>query len=97
MISEKTKLKWLTKLYKWTRGELKQAHLHVHYNDMMCPNCKEWFSLSGALHNHERIGVDLELLNDCEKITCGQCGNESYWVWGIIPAYMRVDERGDII
>ncbi len=97
IMDETTKLKWFKKIYFWAYQNCKKTYLHIHKNDMVCPNCKEWFSITSLKKENTRTGIDLKNMKDCEKIVCGQCDYTSYWVWGIIPAYSRVDKQGNVI
>ena len=68
---------------------IKEEHLKVHRNDIRCPNCKEWFSISGEEHKHY---VET---NGCLYLcTCGKCNHTSHWNPNIAPALILCDEKG---
>lgn len=80
--------KWLFKL---SRDRFKEAHLDRHKNDIKCPNCNEWFSISGVDYKHEH----LDPINDeCSTVKCGKCKHISNWNLCVAPCPILADERG---
>ena len=84
----------MIKLWKWlytlSRKKVKQEHLNKYHCDIKCPNCNEWFSISGVNHKHEHISEpDFGF-----HVRCGQCGHDSYWNAVAAPVLLRCDERG---
>lgn len=77
-------------LYKLSRREIEKSHLNRNYCDVKCPNCKEWFSISGVLHQHEHVS--------CPEfgyhLRCGQCNHESYWNAVSAPILLLCDSEG---
>jgi len=89
--------KLIHKIYLWAKSKLKEDYLRRMGNDIKCPNCKEWASITSLTGENKRELVQLPLMTGVEKRTCGQCGEVSYWVWGIIPGYSRVSEKGEVL
>lgn len=78
-------------VYRLAKLKFREAHLSRIHNDIKCPGCKEWFSITGMdnKHTHER-----EPNSGLSICTCGQCGTKSYWSAHIAPFPVRVDESG---
>jgi len=53
---------------------------------MLCPGCKEWFSISGIQYKHRQESND-----GLHRCVCGQCLEISYWSSNIAPFLVRVD------
>ena len=82
------------KLWKWlflrSKKELKDISLNKYHNDIKCPYCNEWFSISGVEYKH-KILAENELFI---PIICGQCKNQSNWSPHIAPFLVLVDDTG---
>jgi hypothetical protein len=94
MFDEKTKYRFYKKLYKWSRRKFRDAHLDRYKNDIKCPFCKEWFSISGIDYKHEYIKPEPEWGT---HVRCGQCGRDSYWNLVAFPFPVRAESNGDPI
>ena len=79
--------KWL---YKLSKRKVKEAHLKTVGSDIKCPNCKQWFSVSGVEHKHSHMSEPEFGFH----IKCGACGHESYWNAVAAPVLLRCDENG---
>lgn len=81
--------KWL---FNFSRRKFKEEHLKVHKNDIKCPNCNEWYSISGIDHQHTYADA-----GDWGAATlCGKCGHLSYWNLVAFPFPVLCDENGDV-
>ena len=78
-------------VYLLAEKKSKQIHLKRHGNDIKCPRCKEWFSVSGLKYNHT-FGQENDLFI---VVRCGQCGCVSNWSPNIAPVLVRVDNDGN--
>lgn len=79
--------KWLHKISK---QKVKEQHLNKYHNDIKCPNCKEWFSISGVENKHECLSKpDFGF-----HVKCGKCSHQSYWNAVAAPVLLRCDEKG---
>lgn len=82
--------KWL---FNFSRKKFKEEHLKTYHNDIRCPNCREWFSISGIDHKHEYVsepewGVE---------VMCGKCKHLSYWNLVAFPIPVLSNENGSPI
>jgi predicted Zn finger-like uncharacterized protein len=77
-------------VYLLAEKKSKEIHLDRHHNDIKCPRCKMWFSVSGLKYNHQ-FGLENELFI---QVKCGQCGEVSNWSPNIAPVLIRVDDKG---
>jgi C4-type Zn-finger protein len=82
------------KFWKWlyflAKKKIKEAHLVKHHNDMKCPNCNEWHSISGLKYNHDF----LERVDGIISTRCGQCQKVSYWNQEIAPVLVLCNRDG---
>ena len=83
--------KFYSKLYKWSKKKYREKHLDIHYNDIKCPNCKEWFSISGIENKHSYLHPQPDFGS---HVKCGQCGHDSYWNLVAFPFPVSCDENG---
>lgn len=81
--------KWL---YKLSKRKVREGHLSKYHADIKCPNCKEWFSITGIDHEHK---VDLKEFGSA--CTCGNCGHLSYWNQVAFPFPALCDKDGNIL
>ena len=81
------------KLYLLSEKKYKEAHINKHHNDIKCPNCKMWFSVSGIKYNHKHLPENDLFI----PVQCGQCGEISNWSPNIAPVLIRVDNSGNPI
>lgn len=79
-------------LYKLSKKSIKRSILNRYHNDIKCPNCREWFSVSGVEYKHTHTRTPDTDLSAC---TCGQCGYTSYWSPFIAPFPVLTDEKGN--
>lgn len=82
--------KWL---YKLSERKIRDEHLSRYYNDIKCPNCKQWFSVSGKFYKHKQ-DIMADWGSSCE---CGNCGHISYWNQVALPFPALADEDGNIL
>lgn len=82
--------KYKKKILKFVYNYIQDQFIKDAPADIRCPNCKEWFAISGINHKHEYLG-DIE--NGC-SVRCGQCGYKSHWNLVAFPFPVRVDEDG---
>lgn len=80
-------------VYLLAERKSKRIHLERHRNDMKCPRCKMWFSISGLKYNHT-FGPENDKFI---VVQCGQCGCVSNWHPSIAPVLIRVDNDGNPI
>jgi hypothetical protein len=78
------------RLLKFCRNKVREQHLQKYNNDVKCPNCNDWFSLSSLNYKHEHVtnpswGFHLK---------CGQCKHESYWNAEIAPVLILCNANG---
>ena len=78
----------INKIYLWSQKKIKESHLNRAGNDIKCPNCNEWFSVSGVKYKHKYESDDG--LGYC---TCGQCSHTSIWSYNLAPFAVLVDEN----
>ena len=80
------------KFWKWlfllSKKHYKDEHLKKQGNDMLCPSCNEWFSVSGIEYKHKQ-----ESTLGLHKCTCGQCSEVSYWSSNIAPFLVLTDSE----
>lgn len=77
-------------LFKYSRKRIKRSHIEKHHNDIKCPNCKEWFSISGIEYKHSTISQpDFGF-----HVKCGKCEHESYWNAVAAPVMLLCDKNG---
>ena len=81
-------MKLINKIYLWSQGKVKENHLKKTGNDIKCPNCNEWFSVSGVKYKHK-----YENKNTLGYRTCGQCKHVSIWSYNLAPVAILVDEN----
>lgn len=75
-----------------SRDKIMSRSLNKNHNDIKCPNCNEWFSVSGIEHNHHnKYDED----NDFFRCKCGKCDYTSNWSPSIAPVLVLVDSKGD--
>lgn len=77
-------------LYKYSKKIVKEKSMNKYRSDIKCPNCKEWFSISGVEHEHKHISEPEFGFH----VKCGKCGHESYWNAVAAPVLLRCDEKG---
>lgn len=55
------------------------------YADIKCPNCEEWFSISGIDYKHisTKIKYNNNIILQCK---CGKCQTTNYWNLSLCPA-----------
>ena len=85
--------KILKKLYLFIREELKKEHLKIRHNDIKCPYCNEWFSISEIRFKHKIYDKNKEN-PEVVTCTCGQCKFTSYWNTAIAPVLVRCNKDG---
>jgi hypothetical protein len=82
------------KLTKWLylklKKQVRENHLKRHHNDIKCPNCKQWFSVTGVEGKHEREDVG----DWGVKCKCGGCGYISHWNIVAFPFPALSDDKG---
>jgi len=83
--------KLYTLLYRWSRQKVRTHSLKKHGCDIKCPNCNEWFSVSGIDWKHEHVSEP----DWGFHVRCGKCGHESYWNAVAAPILMLCDESGN--
>lgn len=81
----------LKKIIRALEDHFKTVHLNRVHTDMKCPNCNEWFSVSGIKYKHS---LEKEPKHDFSICICGQCGFKSNWSPHIAPCLIRVDDNG---
>lgn len=81
--------KWL---YKLSKRNVRNEHLDKYHVDIKCPNCKEWFSITGIDHEHK---ADLKEFGSA--YTCGKCEHLSYWNQEVFPFPALCDKDGNIL
>lgn len=91
MITNSIKGKLAVWMYRKSKSAIKDIHLSIHHNDIKCPNCKEWFSISGLDHKHKDDYDKEKGIYICE---CGKCGNVSFWNPNIFPFLCLCDDKG---
>ena len=89
-----SRLKFWGAVLEYATKHFKEAHLDEHHNDIKCPQCNEWFSVSGLKYKHEHR-EDLEFNRDLYVAECGQCGYISLWNMSIAPFPVLVDSNGN--
>ena len=82
-------MKLINKIYLWSKSKIKENHLKHHKTDIKCPNCDEWYSVSGVEYNHK-----IETVEYGYSTICGQCGTKSYWNTEAAPVLILCDEDG---
>ena len=80
--------KWL---YLLSEKKIKQLHLEKFHNDMICPNCNVWFSISSLRYKHECVDGEKDFVIGT---ICGQCQHTSYWNMDIAPVLVLCDKYG---
>lgn len=83
----------MSKFWQWalrlSKKKIMEQHLKEVGNDIKCPNCNEWFSVSGVDHKHtshnEEFGVSTE---------CGKCNHWSYWNLDAAPVPLLCNSQG---
>ena len=91
MLEPKTKYKLYKKLFLWSRKKFREIHMELYKNDIKCPFCNEWFSISGIEHKHEYADPQPEF---GVHVRCGQCKRNSYWNLVIAPVALRCEPDG---
>ena len=91
MITDSVKGKFAVWIYHKSQEMIKDIHITKHYNDIKCPNCKEWFSISGVDYDHKNDYDKEKEIYICE---CGKCGNVSFWNPNIFPFLCLCDSEG---
>lgn len=76
---------------KWIYKKSKQAYQNTRNLDMRCPNCREWFSISGMEYQHEYITPEPEFGS---TVKCGKCKHVSHWNLVAAPVPLVCDENG---
>jgi len=82
----------LKKIIHNFENHFRKVHLKRLGTDIKCPNCNEWFSVSGIKYKHHNAKSPD---HDYWICTCGQCGFKSNWSGNIIPGLIRVDDNGN--
>lgn len=91
-MNDKKLLDLYGKAILWLEKKYKAKHMEIYKNDLKCPNCQEWMSISGLKGNH--LSLDHVTVDGVEGIKCGQCGHNSYWNYSIAPVAIRCDFNG---
>lgn len=79
--------KWL---YRLSRRKIMECHLEKHHNDIKCPNCRQWFSISGVDDKHEHVAEPEWGFS----VKCGGCGHISHWNAVAAPVLLLSNEAG---
>lgn len=86
-----TKLKLWEWVFKKAREQYREAHMDKYKNDIKCPHCNEWFSVSGIDYKHEHVDEpDFGF-----HVKCGKCQGESYWNAVAFPFLALCNEKGN--
>ena len=85
------KMKIYAWLFKKSKSMYKEEHLKHHHSDIKCPQCNEWFSISGIEHKHNNSYIEDIDIYSCY---CGKCGHTSYWNPNISMFLVLCDEKG---
>lgn len=91
MSERKWKYQLLKFLHKRVENAIREDHLKQRGNDIRCPGCNTWFSVSALYHKHERI-ADKDW--GC-SIKCGKCDGVSHWNLVAFPFPALCDANGD--
>ncbi len=91
---KKRKRKLYAKLYLWAKQKYRDVHLDTYYNDIKCPNCNEWFSITGIQHKHQYVKPEPWF---GYAVECGNCKHLSYWNCVAFPFPARCKDNGDPI
>ena len=83
-------LKFWKKVYLFAEKKVRENHLKKHHNDIKCPNCNVWFSVSGLRYKH----MNLDCAENIISIECGQCKEVSHWNSQIAPVLILCDING---
>lgn len=75
------------------KKSIRNRHLNKGHVDIKCPNCNEWFSISGVEKNH--IVVNMPEFGS--HVKCGKCGEESFWNAVAAPIPLRCDSKGNVL
>lgn len=78
------------RVYKYSKDKVKEAHLIKNGCDIKCPNCNEWFSVSGIEYKHTQESVWFG-----SSCICGQCNHKSYWNMIAAPVPLLCNESGE--
>ena len=79
--------KWL---YNLSSRKIQDNHLKKTGSDIKCPNCNDWFSVSGINHEHTHISKP----EWGYHLKCGKCNHDSYWNADIAPMLLHCDCDG---
>ena len=83
-------MEFWTWLFKLSRRKVREAHMKKHHNDIKCPNCNHWFSVSGVDANHAEIAKPKWGFS----VMCGACKHVSHWNAVAAPVLLLCDESG---
>lgn len=78
------------KLHQFSANKVKELHLKKYGADIKCPNCNQWFSISGIGNKHEHVSKP----EFGYHVKCGACNHESYWNAVAAPVLLLCDEKG---
>ena len=90
MISNKTKIKWMKKLYFFSKQRLRKLILHDRKVDTKCSNCNQWDSLVELEHGLS----ELFTTSYGYGITCANCNHTTYFNCDLAPVPLRCDPNG---
>lgn len=79
-----------SRIYKYSKDKVREEHLAKWHNDIKCPNCNEWFSVSGIQYKHDQESIWFGCI-----CTCGQCNYKSYWNLEAFPFPALADKDGN--
>lgn len=89
MVTRWTRIK--RTVLKWIFKKSREAYKNTCKLDMRCPNCREWFSITGMDHAPEYHCPEPEFGS---MVTCGKCTHTSYWNLAAAPVPLLCDENG---
>jgi len=90
MISNKTKIKLMKKLYFYSRQKLRKLILSERKVDTKCHNCNQWDSLVELEYGPS----DLFSTSYGYGVTCSNCKNTTYFNCELAPIPLRCDPNG---
>lgn len=93
MFSHETKLKFMTKLYFYSKKRLRKLILSDRKVDTKCHNCNQWDSLMELEHGPSGF---LQTSYGY-AVTCSNCDYTTYFNCEVAPIPLRCDPNGDPI
>jgi len=90
MVSNKTKIKWMTKLYFYSRKRLRKLILHERKVDTKCHKCNKWDSLVELEYGPS----ELFETSYGYGVTCANCKETTYFNCDLAPVPLRCDPNG---